>query len=276
MNFNKKILSLFILFFSLLLVSNFALAEDEFMCPRCIKPEPLTCEQPEFTLPKIISLASVDAVNPCTLAVLTLMLVAILTYNPGRRRDILLAGLAFVVSVFIMYLLYGFIIVKSFQVISALTSVRLWLYKILGGGAILLGILNIKDFIKYKPGGFLTEMPMFLRPKVKSIISGITSPKGAFLMGVFVTLFLLPCTIGPYIICGGILCSFGMLKFIPWLLLYNLIFILPMLVIVSVVYFSTAKIKDVSGWKERNIKYLHLIAGVIILGLGIVMILGWV
>ena len=36
----------------------------------------------KLTLTKILSLAAVDAINPCALAVLALMLIAILTYNP--------------------------------------------------------------------------------------------------------------------------------------------------------------------------------------------------
>ena len=248
--------------------------------------EPETEPEMKLTLAKVLSLAVVDAVNPCALAVLSLMLIAILTYDPAKRKNILLAGLAFVASVFIMYLIYGLIIIKSFQLIQALTSIRLWLYKILGGTAIILGLFNIKDFLQYKgcklgicqskTGSFPTEMPMFLRSKVKRIISGVTSPKGAFLVGMFVTVFLLPCTIGPYIICGGILCPLGMLKSIPWLLLYNSIFILPMVVIVILVYLGTTKVEDVSGWKDKNIRYLHLIAGLIILGLGVAMFLGLV
>lgn len=33
---------------------------------------------------------------------------------------------------------------------------------------------------------------------------------------------------------------------------------------------------DVSSWKDKNIRRLHLVAGVIILALGAAMILGWV
>jgi cytochrome c biogenesis protein CcdA len=117
-------------------------------------------------------------------------------------------------------------------------------------------------------------MPLFLRPKVKKIISKITSPKGAFLIGAFVTFFLLPCTIGPYVIAGGILSALELLKTFPWLLLYNLVFVLPMIVIVGLVYFGFRKVEDVSSWKEKNIKYLHLLAGIIITLLGIIMVLG--
>jgi len=204
------------------------------------------------------------------------MLIAIITYNPKNRKNIILAGTAFSLSVFVMYLFYGLVIIKFFQVVQALTSVRLLLYKILGGIAIILGILNIKDFFYYKPGGLGTEMPMFLRPKVKKIISGITSPKGAFTIGAFVTVFLLPCTIGPYVIAGGLLSAFELMMVVPWLLLYNFIFILPMLAITLVVYAGIKKVEDVSEWKDKNIKYLHLISGIIIFLLGLAMFMGWV
>jgi len=230
----------------------------------------------ELTLVKLVSLAAVDAINPCALAVLTLMLIAILTYNPKKKRNVLLAGFAFTASVFVMYLFYGVIIVKFFQVVQTLTSVRLWLYKILGVGAIILGILNIKDFIKYKPGGFGTEMPLSLRPKVKKIISKVTSPKGAFGVGIFVTIFLLPCTIGPYVIAGGILSVFELINILPLLFLYNIIFVMPMVAITLIIYAGFAKVENVSEWKEKNIKKLHLVAGIIMLALGIAMVFGFV
>ncbi len=254
--------------------------ETDFKCVSYIEITECEVENGEgvekLTMAKLISLAAVDAINPCALAVLTLMLIAILSYNPRKKRNILLAGLAFTFSVFIMYLFYGLVIIKFFQIVQALTAIRIWLYKILGVGAMILGVLNIKDFIKYRPGGICTEMPLKMRPKVQKIISGITSPKGAFCVGIFVTLFLLPCTIGPYIIAGGILSALELIKTIPPLLLYNLIFVLPMLIITIAVYSGFAKIEDVSGWKEKNIRTLHLIAGIIMFALGLAMTAGWV
>jgi len=239
-----------------------------------VSTEPI--QKDKFTIPKLVSLAIVDAVNPCALAVLALMLIAILTYNPREKRNILLAGFAFIASVFCMYLVYGLVIVNFFKFVQALTTARLWLYKALGICAIGLGALNIKDFIKYKPGGFLTEMPLNLRPTVKKITEGVTSPQGAFLVGLFVTLFLLPCTIGPYVIAGGILSSFEFIKVIGPLLLYNFVFVLPMIFIVLVIWLGLRKIQDVQQWKDKNIKYLHLIAGLIMCGLGIAMTFGLV
>lgn len=243
--------------------------------PPEVQPPPVA-PKPSLTLPKVLTLAAVDAVNPCALAVLLLMLVSILAYNPRNRRGILLAGLAFISSVFVMYFLYGLVIIKFFQVIQALALVRFWLFKALAVAAIVFGVLNIRDFIRYKPGGLGTEMPLLLRPRVKKMLSRITSTRGALLAGVFVTVFLLPCTIGPYIIAAGILSVFDMLANVPILLLYNLIFILPMLAIVGGVYLGLGRVHDVYLWKERNISKLHLIAGITILGLGIAMLSGLV
>jgi len=230
----------------------------------------------KLTWAKIISLAVVDAINPCALAVLTLMLIAILTYNPKNKLNVLLAGLAFTASVFIMYFIHGLIIIKFFQLVQALSSVRLYLYKALGIVAIILGGLNIRDYFSYKPGSLGTEMPLMMRPKVKKIISKVTSPKGAFIVGLFVTLFLLPCTIGPYLIAGGVLSAMELIKTIFPLLVYNIIFIIPMIFITFLVYKGISKVDDVSGWKDRNIRNLHLTAGIIMALLGIAMITGFI
>lgn len=89
-------------------------------------------------------------------------------------------------------------------------------------------------------------------------------------------MFLLPCTIGPYIIAAGILSVFEMAKNIPLLLLYNLIFILPFVGITVGVYLGLGRVQDIYQWKQKNITKLHLTAGILLLGLGIAMLLGLV
>lgn len=228
----------------------------------------------KISISKTVLLALADSVNPCAISVLALMLVAIATYNPGNRKQILLSGLAFVSAVIIMYLFYGFLIVKAFEFIQSIASIKLFIYRGLAIGAIILGLLELKDYFFYKPGSIGTEMPLFLRPKATKLISGITSPAGAFGLGLFVTLFLLPCTIGPYIILGGMVAGGGFVSALPYLLLYNLIFVLPMVIIVLVIFFGSRKIEDISTWKEKNVRKMHLVAGALILTFGILMLLG--
>jgi len=230
----------------------------------------------DLSLAKVVSLAFVDAVNPCAFAVLTMMLVSIIAYNPNKKANIIWAGLSFSLAVFVMYLVYGVFIIKSFQLVQGITTIRPYLYKTLGCVAILLGYFQIKDFFFYKTGSFATEMPVSWRPKLKSIIANVTSPAGAFGVGLFVTLFLLPCTIGPYIILGGLLSAMDIVKTLPTLLLYNIIFISPMLLITLVIYLGLSRVEDVQSWKDKNIRILHLISGLIILALGVAMIAEWI
>jgi cytochrome c biogenesis protein CcdA len=229
-----------------------------------------------FTLGKITMLALADSVNPCAIAILTMVLVSILVANPEKKKKVLGAGLAFSAAIFIGYLIYGTVIVQFFRLFAEfLRNNSTYIYDGLAILAILIGALNIRDSVKYKAGRIGTEMPLFMRPKAKRTISKMTSPWGAFIIGFIVTLFLLPCTIGPYIIASGLLSELGFLGALPWLLYYNLLFIIPMIVITLIVYFGLTRIEDVSAWKEKHIRKLHLIAGILLVLVGVLLLMGW-
>ena len=228
-----------------------------------------------FTFGRITLLALADSVNPCAIAVLTMVLISILIANPKNQRKVLFSGIAFILAVYIGYLFYGVIIIQFFKTFAeVLRDNSVYVYNGLAILAMLIGALNIKDFFMYRPGGIATEMPIFMRSKVKKIISGITSPAGAFIIGFLVTLFLLPCTIGPYIVASGLISELGFAKAILWLLYYNVLFVIPMLIITLVIHFGFARIEDVSGWKERNIRKLHLIAGILLFLVGLGLLAG--
>lgn len=230
-----------------------------------------------LTFWRITTLALADSVNPCAIAVLAMILMALLIQNPDRRKKVLYGGLAFVAAVYIGYLVYGVIIIQFFRLFAEfLRESSTYVFKGLAILAMVLGALNIKDFFYYKKGGIATEMPIAIRPRVKRLIQGVTSPTGAFIIGFLVTLFLLPCTIGPYIIASGLLVNLGTLGALPWLLYYNIVFVLPMLIIVGLIYFGVTKVDQVSGWKERNIRKLHLIAGILLFLVGVALLMGWI
>ncbi len=226
-----------------------------------------------ITFVKLISTAAANAINPCAFAVLTMVLVSILSANPEKRHKVLLGGLSFASAVFIGYFLYGIIILQVFRSFVGFAAT---IYPYLSNGlavlAIIIGILNVKDFISYKPGGFGTEMPMKFRPIAKIYIKKITSAKGAFVIGIFVTLFLLPCTITPYIVALESMSELSFISTLPWILLYNLIFVLPMIAVTLIIYFGVSEAERLNNWKEKNIKYIHLIIGIILIGLGIAII----
>ncbi|MFH1917957.1 MAG: hypothetical protein ABIJ14_02535, partial [Nanoarchaeota archaeon] len=64
---------------------------------------------------KITTLALADSINPCAIAVLTMVLMSILIQNPDKRKKVLYAGIAFTASVYVGYLFYGLIIIQFFN-----------------------------------------------------------------------------------------------------------------------------------------------------------------
>lgn len=219
-----------------------------------------------LTLSAVIGAAIVDAINPCAFAVLILLMTTVLA--TGHRRRALLAGLSFALSIFISYLLMG---LGLFSAIQAAGVSRLF-YIIIGILAILIGLFNLKDYFWYGKW-FIMEVPLKWRPKMKSLIRGATSVPGAFLIGFAVSLFLLPCTSGPYIVILGLLSATATKSVaMALLVLYNAIFILPMLIITLVVAGGLTTTEKAEAWRQKRLRHLHLIAGVIILALGIIML----
>jgi len=61
-----------------------------------------------LTIPAIIVAAAIDSVNPCTFAVLVLLLgTLIVAERKGKRGLVLKAGLAFTIAIYISYFLLG-------------------------------------------------------------------------------------------------------------------------------------------------------------------------
>ncbi len=216
-----------------------------------------------LTVPAVLSAAAVDAINPCAFAVLIILLTTVLASKSKRKA--LGSGLAFSGSIFISYLMMGLGLYSAIQ-ISGFTHIFFMVVAVL---AILIGLFNLKDYLWYGKW-FVMEVPMSWRPKLKTFIRGVTSIPGAFLIGFVVSLFLLPCTSGPYIIILGLLAETATRNIaFAYLLLYNFIFILPMLIITMAIYWGFTTTEKAEEWRTKRLKVLHLIAGIIILLLGI-------
>jgi len=215
--------------------------------------------------------AALDAINPCEFAILILLMASILVADDTRKKA-LRTGFSFVAAVFIAYFLMGVGLLEFIRVYTL--SFSGIFYKIVAIAAIIIGLLNIKDYFWYGGGGFIMEVPQRWRPKMKELIRGVTTPWGGFLVGLIVSLFLLPCTSGPYVVILGLLASkTHLFNAIIYLIVYNLIFIAPMVAIVLAMYFGLPPEKA-ENWRKEKIRLLHLIAGLVLVALGIVMLAG--
>jgi cytochrome c biogenesis protein CcdA/glutaredoxin len=228
----------------------------------------------KLTVPIVISAAAVDAINPCAFAVLIILMTAALSI--ADKKKALRFGLAFTASIYISYFLMGLGLFSALQA----TGLSHGFYIFVTILALIVGILNVKDYFWYGKG-FLMEIPLSWRPKMKKLLAGVTSPIGAFLVGFVVSLFELPCTGGPYIVILGLLAKEVTKKVgVLYLLLYNLVFISPLIILSIVIYKGLSTTKKLEKIRQKKIRVLHLIAGILMIGIASVMILsiymGWV
>ena len=94
----------------------------------------------------------------------------------------------------------------------------------------------------------------------------------AFFLGVLVGLCEFPCTGGPYLMVLGLLHDQGTyFAGFGYLLLYNLIFILP-LVIILFIASDNALLEKVSQWKKAETKRMRLLGGIAMVILGLVIL----
>ncbi|MCK4997187.1 cytochrome c biogenesis protein [Candidatus Pacearchaeota archaeon] len=221
----------------------------------------------KLTIPAVLFAALVDAINPCAFAVLIILMSTIL--GSKNRKKALFSGLAFSLSIFISYFLMGIGLYSAIQA----TGLGHTFYTVVAILAILIGLFNLKDYLWYGKW-FVMEVPMSWRPKLQSLIKSVTSIPGAFAIGFVVSLFLLPCTSGPYIVILGLLAKATARSYAIFLLvIYNLIFILPMILITFAIFFGLTTTEKAERMRKKKLKILHLIAGIIILCLGVGMLI---
>ena len=226
-----------------------------------------------LTLSAVLMAAAVDAINPCEMAVLLILLIAVL--ESGNRRRALFAGLAFSAAIFISYFLMGLGLYSAVQAVGVARRITVAVALL----AVLIGLFNLKDYFWYGRW-FTMEVPIRWRPAMQRVIRRVTSVPGAFLVGFVVSLFLLPCTSGPYLVILGLLAKTATrADAMLWLLLYNAVFVVPMLAITGAVYLGLTTPDDVEVWRTEHLRKLHLAAGILLLLLGAALLagmgLGW-
>ena len=228
-------------------------------------------EQPAKFIPLLLSGALSDSINPCAFAVMLLLLTTILSKSKSKKKTIF-AGLLFCLAIFSSYFLMWLGFLKLIiQETLQYTLVFKW---VIGIFWILIGLANLKDFFWYGKW-FIMEVPLAWRPRMMKIIQAVVSPLWAFVVGIIVSLFLLPCSAGPYVtvlmLLGAESSELNHLGFF-YLLLYNLIFILPMLVITFMVGTGYTSAEAIGKFKNKHTKLIHLIVGLLMLALGVYII----
>lgn len=217
----------------------------------------------KWLLPLVLVSSLIDSINPCAFSVL-LLTIAFLFSIGKMRSGILKIGGAYILGIFAIYVLIGLGILQTLHIFNT----PHFMAKV---GALLLvalGAINLaNEFFPSFP--IKLRIPRAAHQKMAELMEKASLPT-AFVLGGFVGLCEFPCTGGPYLMVLGLLHDQATyLTGLGYLLLYNLVFVLPLVVILAIASERTL-LEKVESWKREENRKMRLAGGIAMIALGLV------
>lgn len=225
----------------------------------------VTIELP--TLTTIVATALIDSINPCAIGVLVLLMSTLLV---AKKKDRMMKiGLMYIAAVFLTYFSFGL------GLTAFMANIPLWVAEYIsifvGIIVVLAGIIEIKDFFWYGKG-YQLGIPPRISKHLPDLAKN-TSFFGVFILGAFVAAVELPCTGAPYLAIITILSQYFDWYAVLLLILYNIIFVSPLIIILFIVAAGAWKIDNVKSWKNANRRYMRLALGILMVLLSWLLVL---
>ena len=214
----------------------------------------------------VITAGLINSFNPCAIAILLIFIALMLTFKKDFKT-ITILGLTYIVAVFLTQFVIGLGLLKTLY----LFSIPQIFTRIIGWLLIVWGAWSIKDF-------FFPKLPLRLSISLKgrqviAFLAQKFSIPTTLVMGCLVAIFGFPCTGGIYLATLALLSAKETyLKGIVYLLIYNLMFILPLIVIFAAAT-NRMVAEKIINLNEKNSPVFRLIIGLITLGMGLILVL---
>lgn len=217
----------------------------------------------KWLLPLVVVSALIDSINPCAFSVLFLTIAFLLSVESLRNKVFKVGG-AYILGIAVVYFLIGLGLLHALH----LFDTPHFMAKV---GAVLVVVLGVVHLIKE----FFPQFPLKIRiPTLAHRRIAVLIEKGsipaAFVLGVLVGLCEFPCTGGPYLMILGLLHDMSTyLKGVAYLVLYNSIFILP-LVIILLLASDKSVLEKVQKWQQKERRATRILIGFVMVALGVI------
>lgn len=216
-----------------------------------------------------------DGINPCAIATM-IFLISFMATQKRTRKQILLIGMTYTATVFITYLAMGLGLKGVVDQIKG----RYVFYLIIRWGAFLAAVtvafFSFKDAFVYKKTrkseNISLQLPKAVKLRIHKVISGNLSGTslviGSITTGFLVTILEAICTgqmYVPYIVAMTQRESLRLKGFL-FLILYNFLFVLPLLIVMVLAYFGL-KWNDLAKKTQKNMVLLKIVLGLVMTAL---------
>lgn len=237
-----------------------------------------------FQILPILLAGLADGVNPCAFATIVFLITYLSVILKRSRSEILLTGVSFVSGVGLAYFLLGLGLARVIKFIGGLNIISRVIYIFLGILTLILAIYNFKDYLMVKQiqrgekGQVTLGLPRFIRRQIDRIVVRQAGVKYfwifAFVTGVVISLLELFCTGQIYFPTIMYITAVKGIKFQPvfYLLLYVLMFVIPLIIIFCLFYFGIGSEK-LGFLKRQSVSSVKLFTGIVLLVLSAAMFL---
>jgi len=238
----------------------------------------------------VIGAGLTDGINPCAFTVIVFF-ISFLSLQGYKRTELIIIGLTFICAVFITYLaiglgLFGFLYkLSGFWFISKIFNLTVGIL------SIILGVLALYDFFKFKrtgqTEGLILQLPAGIKNQIHSLIglhyrkakeSGgkvlrlhiLRLALSALVVGFLVSILEAVCTGQVYLptITFVLKASHLKLQALGYLVLYNIMFIVPLFIIFLFALLGVTS-EQFSKILKKHLSTIKIVMAVLFFGLGV-------
>jgi len=234
-----------------------------------------------LTLFSVLLAGLVDGINPCAISTL-IFLVSVLVMAGFKNSRLIVVGTAYCLASFLTYTAIGFGLFRFIHSMEGLPFVQRGLELLMAVILTVMAYFSFSDAWKYRisqdPDSITLKLPRRIKLILNSIIRLFATARhalfAAFFIGVLVTLLETVCTGQVYVPTLVLIIKSGASPFLglAYLLLYNLMFILPLVIVFGLILYGI-KVQHLLDWSKRQVVKSKIIMGCLFVALALVLIL---
>lgn len=228
-----------------------------------------------FTLAGVVLAGMVDGINPCAISTLVFF-ISLLAVAKVRGRTLLVAGAVFCAACFLTYFAIGFGMLRALHLFSGFHAVRETVNWIMIALLLAFAFFSFRDAWRYKASRDPSDVTLQLPDSIKNRIHRVMREElktrniagAALVIGIVVTVLEAVCTGQVYVptLVYVVKSGEGAGRGLLYLLVYNFMFVLPLLVVFALTY-AGLEFRKLMAWSVRNVVISKIALGVFFLGM---------